>query len=95
VLAGVVAVAYAIEAVQDFANPAVPLRLAIFSEFIMCSMAFAALAICATAAIRMAWRERRKGRLDVAHRYWHRFFLPRICVFPAGYAALDAPHLAR
>lgn len=38
VLAGLVAVAYAIEAIQDFANPAVPPRLTILGEFIMCSM---------------------------------------------------------
>lgn len=43
--AGLVALAYAIEAIQDFTNPAVPVRLAILGEFIMCSMAFGGLTI--------------------------------------------------
>jgi hypothetical protein len=45
VFAGLVTLAYAIEAIQDFRNPAVPVRLAILGEFIMCSMALAALTI--------------------------------------------------
>jgi hypothetical protein len=45
VFAGLFAVAYAIEGIQDFTNPAVPVRLAVLGEFIMCSLAFAALTI--------------------------------------------------
>lgn len=45
VFAGLIALAYAIEGIQDFTNPAVPVRLAILGEFIVSSMAFAALII--------------------------------------------------
>ena len=45
VFAGLVALAYTIEGIQDFTNPAVPVRLAILGEFIMSSVAFAALII--------------------------------------------------
>ena len=60
VFAGLVAVAYSIEAIRDFTNPAVPLRLAILGEFIMCSMAFAALTI-GIRLLRFAWRGRSEG----------------------------------
>jgi hypothetical protein len=57
VLAGLVALVYSIEAIQDFWNSAVPLRLAILGEFIMCSMVFAALTI-GLRLLRFAWRGR-------------------------------------
>lgn len=60
VLAGLVAVAYSIEAMQDFRNPAVPLRLVVLGEFIMCSMAFAALTV-GLRLLRFAWRGRSEG----------------------------------
>ena len=43
--AGLVGVVYIIEALEDFWNPAVPVRLAVLGVFLMCSMAFAALTI--------------------------------------------------
>jgi hypothetical protein len=60
VLAGLVAVIYSIEAIEDFRNPAVPLRLAILGEFIMGSMAFAAVAI-GIRLLRFAWRGESAG----------------------------------
>jgi hypothetical protein len=45
VFAGLVALAYGLEGIQDFTNSAVPVRLAILGEFILSSMAFAALII--------------------------------------------------
>jgi hypothetical protein len=77
VLAGLVAVVYSIEAIQDFRNPAVPLRLAILGEFIMCSMAFAALTV-GLRLLRFAWRGRSDGRSG-----WVRPALVGIgCFFP-------------
>lgn len=43
--AGALAIIYAISGLEDFWNPAVPLRLAIVGELLMCSMAFGALTI--------------------------------------------------
>ena len=45
VFGGVVAVGYAIEAIGDFGNPAVPVRFAILGEVFLCSMAFFGLAL--------------------------------------------------
>jgi hypothetical protein len=77
VFAGLVAVAYSIEAIQDFWNPAVPLRLAILGEFVMCSMAFAALTI-GLRLLRFTWGGRNDGRSE-----WVRPVLVGIgCFFP-------------
>ena len=43
--AGVLAVRYTIQALEDFWTPAVPIRLAILGELLMSSMAFASLTI--------------------------------------------------
>ena len=61
VLAGLVAVGFAIEASSDFGNPAVPVRFTILAEFLLCSMAFLGLAL-GISSLRMAWdgRDERK-----------------------------------
>jgi hypothetical protein len=43
VFAGLLALAWAIEGIGDFRNPAVPFRLVVAGELVMCAMAFAAL----------------------------------------------------
>ena len=47
VFAGLIAVSWVIEGLQDITNPAVPLRLTILGEFITCLMAFGSLTISA------------------------------------------------
>ena len=59
--AGLIALAYAIEGLEDFRNPAVPFRLFVAGELVMCSMAFAALAI-GTRLLRFGWSGRSPGR---------------------------------
>jgi len=43
--ASIIAIVYAAEGIEDFTNPAVPLRLAALGEILMCSMSFAAFGI--------------------------------------------------
>jgi hypothetical protein len=61
VLAGLVAVGFAIEAISDFGNPAVPVRFAILAEVLLCSMAFFGLAL-GISLLRMAWNGRDERR---------------------------------
>jgi hypothetical protein len=61
VFAGLIALGYTIEAVGDFRNPTVPLRLSIGGELIMCSMAFAAFVI-GIRLLQFGWSDRSGGR---------------------------------
>jgi hypothetical protein len=77
VLAGLIALAYAIEGIEDFRNPAVPFRLFVASELVMCSMAFAGLGI-GIQLLRFGWNGRSTGRSS-----WVRPVLLGIgCFFP-------------
>lgn len=60
VFAGLIALAYAIEAIEDFSNPAVPFRLAAVGELIMFSIALAALGI-GIRFLRFGWRGSSNG----------------------------------
>jgi cytochrome bd-type quinol oxidase subunit 2 len=62
VLAGLVAVGFAIEGISDFGNPAVPVRFTILGEVLLCSMAFFGLSL-GISSLRMAWngRDERKN----------------------------------
>jgi uncharacterized membrane protein YidH (DUF202 family) len=57
VVAGLIAVAFAIEGIEDFRNPGVPFRLFAVSELVVCSMAFAALGI-GIRLLRFGWSGR-------------------------------------
>jgi hypothetical protein len=78
-VAGLIAIVYAVEGIEDFTNPAVPFRLFALGEFLMCSMAFGAFGI-GMRFLQFA----RCGRTD-QNRGWTRSVLLGIGVFFPGF----------
>jgi hypothetical protein len=75
--AGLIAGVFTIEGAQDFTNPAVPFRLAVLGELLMCSMSLAAL-IIGVRFLRFAWR----GRNDRSSSWLKTALLGFGCFFP-------------
>ena len=69
--------AYAIRGVEDFSNPAVPLRLAILAELLLCSMFLAALGI-GIRFLHFAWY----GKSDRRESWVRSVLLGIGCFFP-------------